>query len=180
MTSTRSGKASMIRSASTFASAVVHSANRTRTCGPGRLRSVAAVNVAWATSSGVNPSAAARRSVSATMPGQGVRTAAHRRPVHDARAGAVPPDDVPRVRQAAVHGAHRVGVHAQRGAELPDRGQARAGLHAPGLDLVGELPVDLGGDRHVRIALDVQLVTAGPGPGRGGPFGGRGRAIPAT
>ena len=68
MTSTRSGNASTIRSASTFASAVVHSANRTRTCGPGRLRSVAAVNVAWATSSGENPRAAALRSVSATIP----------------------------------------------------------------------------------------------------------------
>ena len=37
MTSIRSGKASVIRSASTLASAVVHSANRTRTCGPGPL-----------------------------------------------------------------------------------------------------------------------------------------------
>ena len=68
MASTRSGNASTIRSASKVASALVHSANSTRTSGPGRLCSVAAVNVAWATSSGVKPSWAARRSVSATIP----------------------------------------------------------------------------------------------------------------
>ena len=68
MASIRSGNASMIRSASKVASAAVHSANRTRTSGPGRRCSLAAVKVAWATSSGVNPSCAARRSVSATIP----------------------------------------------------------------------------------------------------------------
>ncbi len=68
MASMRSGNASVIRSASTVASADVHSANSTWTSGPGRFRSVAAVNVACATSSGVKPSCAARRIVSATMP----------------------------------------------------------------------------------------------------------------
>ena len=172
----RSGNASVIRSASTWASAVVHSANRTRTRGPGRLRSVAAVNVAWATSSGVKPSWAARRSVSATMPGERVRAATDRRPVHDACPGAVATDDVPGVGQAAIDRAHRVGVDSEHGAELAHRREARAGLQASGLDLVGELPVDLGADRDVRVPLDVELVLAdggscGPLRGHGAPLG---------
>ena len=168
MTSTRSGKASLIRSASTFASAVVHSANRTRMWGPGRLRSVAAVNVAWATSSGVNPSCGGAPQRLRHDAGQGLPAAPHRRPVHDARPRPVPPDDVARVREAAVDGPHRVRVDAQRGAQLTDRRQARARLQPAGLDLVGELPEDLGGDRDVGVALDVELVTAprGPGPRR--------------
>ena len=171
----------MIRSASTWASAVVHSANRTRTSGPGRLRSAAAVNVAWATSSGVNPSCAARRSVSATIPAERVRAAPDRRAVHDTCPGAVATDDVPGVGQAAIDRADRVGVHSQHGPELPHRRETRAGLQAAGLDLVGELPVDLGADRDVGVALDVELVLAGRqpldgGPIRrhGGPFGGTG------
>ncbi len=66
--STRPLNASWTRSASYRASALVHSANRIRTRGPGRLRSDAAANVAAATSSGEKPAWAPRRSISATTP----------------------------------------------------------------------------------------------------------------
>ena len=181
-----SGNASTIRSASTCASAVVHSANRTRMRGPGRLRSAAAVNVAWATSSGVKPSWAARRSVSATMPARASDPAPHRRAIHDPCPGAVAADDVARVGEAAIDRPDGVGVHPQRGPELSHGRETGAGLEAPGLDLVGELPVDLGADRDVGVALDVELVAACGAArrrlvaGRGGPIGGRGRVVPTT
>ena len=93
-------------------------------------------------------------------PGERVRAAADRRPVDDPCPGPVPPDDVARVGEPAVDRADGVRVDAQRRAELADRRQARPGLEAAGLDLVGELPVDLGRDGDVGAALDVELVPA--------------------
>ena len=108
--------------------------------------------------------------------GEGVRAAPDRRPVHDPGARAVAPDDVARVGEPPVDRADRVGVHAQRGAQVPHRREAGAGLEPAGLDLVGELPVDLGGDRDVRAALDVELGRV-LGPARGQPFDAYGYAF---
>ena len=93
-------------------------------------------------------------------PGQRVGAPPDRRPVDDAGARPVAADDVAGVRQPPVDGTHGVGVDAQGGAELAHRRQPRAGLQAARLDLVGQLPVDLGGDRDVGAALDVELVAA--------------------
>ena len=92
-------------------------------------------------------------------PGEGLRAAPLRRPVGDVRARAVAARDVAGVGQAAIHRPDGVGVHAQRGPELADGGQARARQEPTGVDLVGELPVDLGRDRDVRVALDVERAT---------------------
>ena len=119
-------------------------------------------------------------------PCERVRAAPHRRPVHDTCPGAVATDDVAGVGEASIDRADRVGVHSQRGTELPHRREASAGLQASRLDLVGKLPVDLGADRDIGIPLDVQLVaapgscTGRPFGGGGSPFGGPGRAITAT
>ena len=150
---------------------MVHSANRTRTSGPGRLRSAAAVNVACGDL--VGREAELRRAPQRLGDDarQRVRAAPDRRAVHDACPGAVATDDVAGVGQAAIDRADRVGVDSQHGAELPHRREARAGLEAAGLDLVGELPVDLGADRDVGVALDIELVAAGRPPAAGGRSG---------
>ena len=93
-------------------------------------------------------------------PGQRVRAPPDRWPVDDARPRPVAADDVARVGEPAVDRADRVRVDAQRCAELAHGRQARPGLQAAGLDLVGELPVDLGRDGDVGAALDVELVPA--------------------
>ena len=88
-----------------------------------------------------------------------------RRSIGDVGPGPVPARDVPAVRQPAVDRPDRVRVDAQRGAELTDRRQAGAGQQPSRIDLVGELPEDLGRDRDVRVALDVE---AAPGSHRCG------------
>ena len=70
---------------------------------------------------------------------------------------------VPGVRETAIDGPDRVRVHAQGGPELTDRGEARPRQQATRIDLVGELPVDLGRDRDVRVARDVERTGLGPG-----------------
>ena len=88
-----------------------------------------------------------------------LRSSSLRRPVGDVGAGAVAARDVTTIRQAAVHGPDRVRVDAQRGAELADRWESRSGQEAARVDLVGELPEDLGGDRDVGVALDVEAAA---------------------
>ena len=121
-------------------------------------------------------------------PGQAIRAAADGWPVHHPRPRSVPADHVPGVGETSVDGADGVGVDAQRCAQLTHRRQSSSRLEPPGLDLVRELPVDLGGDRDVGVPRDVELVVpVGPrSQGRGpfgrqlvGPFGGRKGAIPA-
>ncbi len=81
--------------------------------------------------------------------------------IGDDRTRAVAAQHVAVVREASVDRADRVRVDAQRSAELAHRREARARLETAGLDLVGELPVDLGRDRDIRVALDVQVALAG-------------------
>ena len=99
--------------------------------------------------------------------GEGLGAAALGRAIGDVRAGAMAARDVSGIRQAAIDGADRVRIDAQGPAELADRGQPRPGQEPPGVDLVGELPVDLGGDRDVGIALDVERATGGSVEGVG-------------
>ena len=90
-------------------------------------------------------------------PGQRLGTAPLGWPVGDVGARAVPARDVAGVGQALVDGPDRVRVDPERGAELADRRQAGAGEQPTGVDLVGDLPVDLGRDRDVRVTLDIEV-----------------------
>jgi hypothetical protein len=83
------------------------------------------------------------------------------RPIGDDRPGPVAAHDVAVVGKASVDGADRVGIDPQRGPQLAYRREPHAGLEPAGLDLVGELPVDLRRDRDIRVALDVQVALAG-------------------
>ena len=143
------------------ASALVHSANRTRTSGPGRFRSVAAANVAVATSSGGEPGRGRPAEHLGDDPGQRLRAAALGRPIGDVGAGPVAARDVAGIGQPLVDRPDRVRVDPEGGPELADRGKPGTGQQPSGVDLVGDLPVDLGRDRDVRIALDVE-VSGGP------------------
>ena len=89
-------------------------------------------------------------------PGQRLGAAPLRRSLGDMGAGAMAAGDVAGVGQPSIDGADRVGVDPQRGAELADRGEASPRQQPAGIDLVGDLPEDLGRDRDVRIALDVE------------------------
>ena len=89
-------------------------------------------------------------------PGKRLRPAALRRPIGDVGPRTVAAGDVAGVGEAAIDGPDRVRVDAQGGAQLPDGRQPGAGQEPAGIDLVGELPEDLGRDRDVRIALDVE------------------------
>ena len=100
-------------------------------------------------------------------PGEVLRAALLRRPVRDMRARPVSTRDVAAIGQPSVDRADRVGVHSQSGTKLTHRGEPRTREEPAGIDLVGELPVDLGRNRHVRIALDVELAgRVGRGRGR--------------
>src|SRR5674476_1701942 len=45
--------------------------------------------------------------------------------------------------------------------QLAHRGQPGTGVEPAGIDLVGQLPVELGGDRDVRIPGDVEITPGG-------------------
>ena len=75
--------------------------------------------------------------------------------------------DVAGIGQTLVDRADGVGVHSQCGTELPDRRQSITGLETARVDLVGDLPVDLGGDRDARVALNVQVAGTTAGRYRG-------------
>jgi len=79
-----------------------------------------------------------------------------RRPDRDNGSGAVAARDIAGVGETAIDGPDGVGVDPQGRPELTYRREPNAWLEAPRIDLVGELPVDLGGDRDVRISLDVE------------------------
>ncbi len=89
--------------------------------------------------------------------------------LRDMRARAVAARDVAGLGEAAVDGPDRVRIDPQGRAKLPDRRESGPRQQPARGDLVADLPVDLGRDRHVRIAFDVEVVTF-VGPGRlGGP-----------
>ena len=82
-----------------------------------------------------------------------------RRPFGDVRAGAVTTGDVARVGQTTIDRPDGIGVHSQGRPKLAHGRQPGPRQKATGVDLVGELPVDLGRDRDVRIALDIERPT---------------------
>ena len=102
--------------------------------------------------------------------GEGLGAAALGRTVGDMGAGAVAAGHVAGVAQALVDGPDRVRVDPEGRSQLADGRQPGPGQEPPRVDLVGDLPVDLGRDRDVRIALDVE---AADGPRRGPLSGGR-------
>jgi hypothetical protein len=71
--------------------------------------------------------------------------------------------DVAAIGKATVDRRGCVRVDAEGGTELTDRRQPGTGQQAARIDLVGELPEDLGRDRDVRVALDVEA-AAGSAP----------------
>src|SRR5262249_50275307 len=83
-----------------------------------------------------------------------------RRAGRDDRARPVAACDVAVVREAAIDGPDRVRVHPEGRTELAHGREALTGLEAAGIDLVRQLPVDLGRDRDVRIALDIDGMDA--------------------
>ncbi len=103
------------------------------------------------------------------------RRAPDGRPRRDPRAGPLAAHDVAGLGQAPVDRPDRVRVDAQDGAQLADGRQAGAGVEPPGVDLVGQLPVELGRDRDVRIAGDVEAAGRGRATRRRGGRGALGR-----
>jgi hypothetical protein len=81
-------------------------------------------------------------------------------------AGTMSTRDVAGIGQTTIDGPDRVGVHSECRSQFPDGGQARTRQEPTGVDLVGELPVDLGRDGDVGIAFDVKA-AAGSRPHRG-------------
>ena len=69
--------------------------------------------------------------------------------------------DVAGIGQTSIDRPDGIGVHSEGSAELPDRGEAGTRQEPTGVDLIGELPIDLGRDGDIRIALDVEAVTGG-------------------
>ena len=94
-------------------------------------------------------------------PGQGLLAAPLGRPVGHVGPGAVAAGDVAGVGQALVDRPDRVRIHPQCAAQLADGRQAGARQEPAGVDLVGDLPEDLGADRDVRITLDVEAAMGG-------------------
>ena len=76
--------------------------------------------------------------------------------VGDVGAGTVSTIDVSRVGQPSIDRADRVRVYSKCRSQLADGRQARARQQPARVDLVRELPIDLGGDRNVRITLDIE------------------------
>ena len=81
--------------------------------------------------------------------------------VGDDGARAVSTCDVSVVREAPVHRPDGVRVDAQGGPELADGRQSNARLEPAGFDLVGQLPVDLRGDRDIGITLNIEPTLGG-------------------
>jgi hypothetical protein len=92
-------------------------------------------------------------------PRERLRATPLRRPIRDMRPGPVSTRDVARIRQASIDRPDRVGVYSECGTELPDRSEASAWQQPAGVDLVGKLPEDLGRDRDVGVARDVQIAA---------------------
>ena len=90
---------------------------------------------------------------------QRFRAAPLRRPLGNMRSGTVATRDVAGIGQTTIDRPDRIGVHSECRTKLAHGRQPRTRQQATGVDLVGELPVDLGRDRDIRIALDIERTT---------------------
>ena len=77
----------------------------------------------------------------------------------DVGARTVATHDVAGVGQTTIDRPDGIGVHSQCRTKLAHGRQARAGQQPTGIDLVGQLPVDLGRDRNIGVALDIERPT---------------------
>ena len=100
-------------------------------------------------------------------PRQRLRAALLRGPLGHVGPGAMSTRDVARIGQTSIDRPDGIGVHSQCGPKLPDGGESRARQQSTGVDLVGELPVDLRRDRDVRVPLDVKVARRRSGHIRG-------------
>jgi hypothetical protein len=82
--------------------------------------------------------------------------------LRDVRPGAVSTGDVAGIGQPSIDRPDRVGVHPQCRTKLADGRKSRAGQEPTGVDLVCQLPVDLGRDGDVGIALDIERPARRP------------------
>ena len=123
---------------------------------------MAAAKVAAATSSAVKPGLGGAAQHLGDDPCQRLCAASLRRSLGDVGARPVSTRDVARVGQTTIDRADRVGVYSQGRTKLAHGRQARAGQQPTGVDLVGQLPVDLGRDRNVRVALDIERPAGRP------------------
>ena len=103
-------------------------------------------------------------------PGQRLRSAALRRPVGDMGAGTVSTRDVPGVGQTSIDRPDGVGVHSESGTKLTDGLEPRTRQQPAGIDLVRQLPVDLGRDGNVRVTLDIERAAHARRPDRDRPI----------
>ena len=94
---------------------------------------------------------------------QRLRAATLRWPLRHVRPRAMATRDVARVGQTTIDRADRIGVHSQSRTKLAHGWQPGTGQQPTGVDLIGELPEDLGRDRDVRITLDIERATGGAG-----------------
>ena len=81
------------------------------------------------------------------------------RALGDVGAGTVATHDVAGVGQTTIDRPDGIGVHSQCRTKLAHGRQARARQQPTGVDLVGQLPVDLGRDRNIGVALDIERST---------------------
>ena len=77
----------------------------------------------------------------------------------DVGARTVATHDVTGVGQTTIDRPDGIGVHSQCRTKLAHGRQARARQQPTGVDLVGQLPVDLGRDRNIGVALDIERPT---------------------
>ena len=96
--------------------------------------------------------------------GQGLRTAPLRRSLGHVRPGPVSTGDVAGVGQTTIDRPDGVGVHSQCRTKLAHGRQPRAGQQSTGIDLVRELPVDLGRDGDVGVTLDIERAASRASP----------------
>jgi hypothetical protein len=94
-------------------------------------------------------------------PGEGLGPAPLGRPIGHPRAAAMAARDIAGVGQPAIDGPDGVRVDTECGPKLAHRRQARAGEQAAGVDLVRQLPEDLGRDRDVGITSHIQVASGG-------------------
>jgi hypothetical protein len=103
-------------------------------------------------------------------PSQGLGTPTLRRPIGDVRARTVTTGDVARVGQTSIDRPDGVGVHSESGTKLTDGLEPRTRQEPAGVDLVGQLPVDLGRDGNVRVTLDIERAAHARRPDRDRPI----------
>ena len=103
-------------------------------------------------------------------PGQRLGATPLWRAIGDVGPGTVATHDVAGVGQTSIDRADGVGVHSQCRTKLAHGRQPRAGQQPARVDLVGELPEDLGRDRDVGVALDIERATGRTTAGQTGTY----------